>query len=359
VLGRLGLNSSHDFVRRIPKCAGMHIRVAKEQQVPKIFVSRRIPDKGLNVLWDAFGREAVTIYPEDRVIPREELLKGVRGVDALLCILTDAINDEVLEAAGPQLRIVANFAVGYNNIDVPACTKRGVPVTNTPGVLTETTADLTFAILMGIARRLGEGERIVRTKSWTGWGPMQLLGTDVYGKTLGVFGMGRIGQAVARRATGFNLRVIYTSRSPLEPGLEKSLNATRVDKAALLEQSDFLSIHCPFTPETRHSFGEAEFKAMKKTAYVINTSRGPVVDEKALAAALKSGEIAGAALDVFEEEPKIHDALFARENVLLIPHLGSATLETRGMMGFIAATNVVELLSGRRPPNCVNPEVLG
>lgn len=326
--------------------------------MPKIFVSRQIPDKGLQVLFDAFGKDAVTVYPHDKVISRAELLEGVKGVDALLCILTETIDAEVLDAAGPQLKIVANFAVGYNNIDVPAATARKVPITNTPGVLTDTTADLTFAILLGIARRLGEGERMVRANAWTGWGPMQLLGTDVYGKTLGIYGAGRIGQAVAKRALGFSMRTLYSSRNRLPQDIESSLNLSYVSREQLLAESDYVSIHCPLTPETRHSFGAAEFKAMKSTSYLINTSRGPVVDEKALAVALKAGDIAGAALDVFEEEPKIVPELFVLENVMLIPHLGSATLDTRGMMGFIAATNVVARLRGQRPPNCVNPEVL-
>jgi len=326
--------------------------------MPRIFVARRVPDAGLNLLYDAFGKDSVTVFPEDRIISRDELLAGVKGADAILPILTDRIDGDVLDAAGPQLRIVANFAVGYNNIDVPAATARKVPVTNTPGVLTDTTADLTFALILAVARRIGEGERMVRARQWPGWGPMQLLGADVYGKTLGIFGMGRIGQAVAKRAAGFDMNILYTNRNRLDAAAEQRLNARYVDKATLLAESDFVSIHCPLLPETTHAFGEGEFGAMKNTAYLINTSRGPVVDEAALVNALRHGAIAGAGLDVYEHEPALHEGLYSCENAVIAPHLGSATLETRGKMASIAATNIVARLRGQRPPNCVNPETL-
>ncbi|NUM54207.1 MAG: D-glycerate dehydrogenase [Candidatus Hydrogenedentes bacterium] len=325
----------------------------------RIFVARQVPDAGLNLLYDAFREDSVDIFPEDRIISREELLAGVKGADAILPILTDKIDGEVLDAAGPQLKIVANFAVGYNNIDVPAATARRIPVTNTPGVLTETTADLTFALILAVARRIGEGERMVRARQWSGWGPMQLLGSDVFGKTLGIFGFGRIGKAVARRARAFDMRILYTSRDPVDPELEHEFHTRPVDKATLLAESDFLSVHCPLTPETTHAIGSQEFKLMKKTAYLINTSRGPVVDEAALVDALRTGEIAGAGLDVYEHEPALHEGLYACENAVIAPHLGSATLETRGKMATIAATNIIARLRGERPPNCVNPEVLG
>lgn len=324
----------------------------------RIFVARRVPDAGLNLLYDAFGKESVTVFPEDRIISREELLAGVKGADAILPILTDKIDGEVLDAAGPQLKIVANFAVGYNNIDVPAATARRIPVTNTPGVLTETTADLTFALILAVARRMGEGERMVRARQWPGWGPMQLLGSDVYGKTLGIFGMGRIGQAVAKRAIGFDMKILYTNRNRLDTATEQQLHARYVDKATLLAESDYISIHCPLMPETTHAFSAPDFAAMKKTAYLINTSRGPVVDEAALVDALHKGEIAGAGLDVYEHEPELHDGLYSCENAVIVPHLGSATLETRGKMASIAAKNIIARLRGERPPNCVNPEVL-
>lgn len=326
--------------------------------MPRIFVSRQIPDAGLNLLYDAFGRDSVDVFPHDRIIGRDEFLAGVKGADAILPILTERVDAEVMDAAGPQLQIIANFAVGYNNIEVAAATQRRIPVTNTPGVLTETTADLTWALILAVARRIGEGERIVRAQQWPGWGPMQLMGSDVFGKTLGIFGFGRIGKAVARRARAFDMNVLYTSRDTVDPEIDHEYHARAVDKDTLLAESDFVSIHCPLMPETTHAFGHAEFKAMKKSAYLINTSRGPVVDEAALAAALKAGDIAGAGLDVYENEPSVHPGLFECENAVIIPHLGSATLETRGKMAFIAATNIVARLRGERPPNCVNPEVL-
>ncbi|MDZ4857539.1 MAG: D-glycerate dehydrogenase [Candidatus Hydrogenedentes bacterium] len=324
----------------------------------RIFVARRIPDTGLDMLYEAFGKKNVTVFPEDRIITREELLAGVKGADAILPILTDRIDGEVLDAAGPQLRIVANFAVGYNNIDMPAATSRKIPITNTPGVLTDSTADLTFALILAVARRIGDGERMVRANEWSGWGPMQLLGSDVFGKTLGIFGMGRIGQAVARRASGFGMIILYTNRTRLDPLTENELRARYTDKATLIAESDFLSLHCPLTPETRHAFGAMEFAAMKKSAYLINTARGPIVDEAALVKALELEDIAGAGLDVYENEPVIEPGLRLCEKVVLLPHLGSATHETRGKMAAIAATNIIARLRGERPPNCINPEVL-
>ena len=324
--------------------------------MPTVFITRRIPAAGIRLLHETLGEANVHVAPQDGVISDEALLAGVKGVDALLPILTDPIDAAVMDAAGPQLQIIANYAVGYNNVDVAAATERGIVVTNTPGVLTETTADLAWALLMMAARRLGEAERFLRGSKWAGWGPMLLLGVDVHGKTLGIFGMGRIGQAVARRAKGFNMRVIYFD--PANPAVPEELNATAVDKATLLAESDFISIHCLLLPETRHAFGAAEFKAMKASACLVNTSRGPVVDEKALAAALESGELFAAALDVFEEEPKVHPDLLDCQNVVLIPHLGSATEETRGKMAEIAAQNIVARLNGETPPNCVNPEAL-
>ncbi|HPO14323.1 MAG TPA: D-glycerate dehydrogenase [Candidatus Hydrogenedentes bacterium] len=326
--------------------------------MPAIFVTRRIPERGLNMLRVAFGPENVRVAPQDGVIERKDLVEGVRGVDALLCILTDSIDAEVMDAAGPQLKIIANYAVGYNNIDVAAATQRRIPVTNTPGVLTETTADLAWALLMAAARRLGESERLLRAGRWAGWGPMLFLGVDIHGKTLGIYGMGRIGQAMARRAKGFDMRVIYHDQTPIAQELEQQLNAAYVDKAALLAESDFLSIHCPLTPETRHAFGEAEFKAMKPTAVIINSARGPIIDEKALAHALNNNVIFAAGLDVFEDEPAIHPDLLECQNAVLIPHLGSASQETRGRMAEIAAANILARLNGQTPPACVNPEIL-
>lgn len=322
----------------------------------RVFVCRRIPEPGLQVLRDAFGEAAVAVAPQDAPIGRTALIEAVPGIEALLPILTDMVDGAVMDAAGASLRIIANYAVGYNNVDVEAATARGIAVTNTPGVLTETTADTAWAILMMTARRFGEAERFLRASKWAGWGPTLLLGVDVHGKTLGIFGMGRIGQAMARRALGFDMRVIYCD--PGAPELDPGLSATRVDKATLLAESDFVSIHCPLGPETTHAFGAAEFRAMKRSACLINTARGPVVDEEALVEALKSRTIYAAGLDVFEKEPEVHPGLLECENAVLIPHLGSATEETRGKMASIAAGNIVARLNGKRPPNCVNPEVL-
>ncbi len=326
--------------------------------MPQVFVTREIPERGLSMLYNAFGAEHVTVAPQDGAIERQALLEGVRGADALLCILTERIDDEVLDAAGPQLKIVANYAVGYNNIDVAAATARRIPVSNTPGVLTETTADLAWTLLMAAARRIGQGERYLRAGEWKGWGPMQLLGQDIHGATLGIYGMGRIGQAMAERARGFRMRVIYTDVEPLPAEQEQALGATFVDMPGLLAQSDFISIHCPLTPGTTHAFGTPQFAAMKRSAVLVNTARGPVIDEAALAEALKSGEIFAAGLDVFECEPAIHPGLLACENAVIIPHLGSASFETRSRMAEIAASNVVARLQGKTPPTCVNPEVL-
>jgi glyoxylate reductase len=267
------------------------------------------------------------------------------------------VDRELLDAAGPNLRIVANVAVGYDNIDVPACTERSVAVTNTPGVLDETTADFTWTLLMAVARRLVEGDRLARSGEWRQWNLDQLCGTDVWGKTLGIIGFGRIGRAVARRATGFRMRVIYysTTRAPVE--VERELNAEYMERDRVLEEADFLSLHVPLRVDTRGLMGPAELAKMKRTAFLINTTRGPVVQEAALVAALEQGTIAGAALDVFEREPLISEGL-RRENVVLAPHLGSASVETRTRMATIAVENVIALFSGKRPPTILNPEVL-
>ncbi len=327
-----------------------------EKNKPKIFITRMLPERGLNLLFQNFGRENVKIYLGETPIPYEELLKEVLGMDALLCLLTDKIDEKVMELAGPQLKIIANYAVGFDNIDIAEATKRKIVVTNTPGVLTETTADLAWALLMASARRLGEGERLVRASQWAGWNPTLLLGVDIYGKTLGIFGMGRIGQAVARRAKGFNMRILYYDIQ--EQSLPKDLEATKVDKDTLLKESDFITIHCPLTRSTYHAFGLEEFKKMKRTACIINTSRGPVIDEEALVQALNKGLIFSAGLDVFEKEPEIHPDLLNCPNAILIPHLGSASVETRSRMAEIAAQNIIARLNGQIPPNTVNPEAL-
>ena len=288
--------------------------------------------------------------------PREEVLRRVKDTEALVCLLTEKVNDELLQAA-PKLKIAANVAVGFDNIDVAACTKRGVVATNTPGVLDETTADFAWTLLMAVARRLVEGDGLARSGNWKGWDLDQLVGTDVWGKTLGIVGFGRIGKAMARRAAGFQMKVIYTDAVRAAPNVEKELGAEYRDMNALLAEADFISVHTPLLPETRGLFNAEKFGRMKRTAFLINTSRGPVVNEGDLVAALESGKIAGAALDVFEKEPGIHPEL-RRANVVLAPHIASASLETRTKMAVMAAENVVALLQGRRPANILNPEIL-
>jgi glyoxylate reductase len=298
----------------------------------------------------------VEYWTQPERISKEELFRRVSDKEGLVCLLTEKVDEELLRAA-PKLRIAANVAVGFDNIDVPACTKRGVVATNTPGVLDETTADFAWTLLMAVARRIGEGEQLARSGNWKGWDLDQLVGTDVWGKTLGLVGFGRIGRAVARRAAGFQMKVIYTDaiRAPLD--VEKELKAEYRDFNGVLTEADFVSVHVPLLADTRGLFDGAKFSRMKPTAFLINTSRGPVVDEAALVHALDSGKIAGAALDVYENEPFIHAGL-KRPNVVLAPHIASASLETRTKMASIAAENVVALFKGRRPPNMLNPEVL-
>jgi glyoxylate reductase len=288
---------------------------------------------------------------------REEFLNRVAGKDALISLLTEKIDREMLDIAGPNLRIVANVAVGFDNIDVPACTERKVAVTNTPGVLDETTADFAWTLLMAVARRLVEADNMARSGAWKKWNLDQLCGTDVWGKTLGIIGLGRIGRAVARRARGFGMRVLYNSTTRASAEIENELNAQFVSRDAVFEQADFVSLHVPLTAATRGLVGPAELARMKRTAFLINTTRGPVVQEAALIDALERGSIAGAALDVFEREPIIPDGL-RRNNVVLAPHLGSASVETRTRMALIAVENAVAFFAGRRPPTILNPEVL-
>lgn len=287
---------------------------------------------------------------------RDEVVRRVKDKEGLICLLTERVNEELLRAA-PKLRIAANVAVGYDNIDVEACTKRGVVATNTPGVLDETTADFAWTLLMAVARRLGEGEALARSGNWKGWNLDQLVGTDVGGKILGLVGFGRIGQAVARRAAGFQMKVIYHDAMRPSEAVEKDLKAEYREFDTLLAESDFVSVHVPLMPETRGLFDAAKFSRMKATAFLINTARGPVVDEAALVHALESRKIAGAALDVYENEPFIHPGL-KRPNVVLAPHIASASLETRTRMACIAAENVTAIFKGQRPPNMLNPEVL-
>lgn len=319
-----------------------------------VYVTRRIPDAGMERLRAAVER--VDMNEEDRALSAAELLTAVRGRDAIVCLLTDRMDAAVMDAAGPRLKVIANFAVGYNNVDVEAATARHIAVTNTPGVLTETTADIAWTLLLSIARRAIEGDRAVRGGAWQGWEPLQFLGHEVHGGTLGIVGAGRIGHATARRAVGFDMRILYCSRTA-KPEWEHTLAAHRRDLDALLAESDFVSLHVPLTDETHHLIGAAQLARMKPTAYLINTSRGPIVNEPALVEALRAGTIAGAGLDVYEHEPKLTSGLAALDNVVLLPHIGSATRETRDKMALIAADNVLAALQILRPSNCVNPEV--
>jgi glyoxylate reductase len=323
--------------------------------MPRIFVTRRLPDGAMQALAEKFD---VQCNPHDRVLTREELLASVKGKDGVLPLLTDRIDSEVLEAAGSQLKIVANYAVGYNNIDVPACTKRGIPATNTPGVLTDTTADLAMALLLAVARKIAPADSYARAGKYQGWAPLLFLGTDVHHKTLGIMGFGRIGFALAKRAAAFDMKILYHDSVRANSGLEEKVGAKFVDKPTLLAQSDFVSLHVPLSPETHHFIGSPELAAMKSSAHLINTSRGEVLDEKALVKALQQGQIAGAGLDVFEFEPAIEKELTFMDNVVILPHIASASIETRTKMGLVAAENLISvLIEGRRPPNCVNPEV--
>lgn len=322
---------------------------------PRVFVTSKIPEQGLKILFDNFD---VQVSDYDGLISKKILIEKVKNIDGLLCLLADTIDKEIMEAAGPRLRIIANYAVGYNNIDVEEATKRGIMVTNTPGVLTETTADLAWALMMAVARRIVEGDKFVRAGRFRGWEPMLLLGTDLYGATLGIIGFGRIGQAVARRAIGFNMKVLYYSRSRVAKQIEEELKATYVDLNTLLKESDFVTLHLPLTKQTYHLIGEEQLKLMRKESYLINTARGPIVDEKALVKALKENWIRGAALDVFENEPQIEPELLELENVVLAPHIGSASYATRTKMSVMAAENIVKALKGEVPPNLVNMDVL-
>ena len=325
---------------------------------PLMFLTRRIPEPGLRLVCEAF---AVIGGEEDRPPAREELLRGVRGVDALLCLLSETIDDGVMEAAGPRLRVISNMAVGYDNVDVEAATKRGILVTNTPGVLTDATADLTWALILSTVRRVVEGDLMVQEGRFGQWSPFMLLGRAVAGATLGIVGMGRIGQAVARRSLGFDMRVLYTRISgPLAP---ESVPAGarweyRPGLDGVLSEADIVSLHVPLTEETHHLIGAPELALMRPGSYLVNTSRGPVVDEAALVESLEDGHLGGAGLDVYEREPDLAAGLTELDNVVLLPHLGSATVETRGRMAELAARNAIAAVRGERVVHMVNPQVL-
>lgn len=321
---------------------------------PSVLLTRRLPEEAMAFLE---ARTEISTNTEDRPIRREELLDGARGRHGIIPMLTDRIDDEVLDAAGDRLRVVSNYAVGYDNVDVDACTRRGVAVTNTPDVLTAATADMAWALALAAARRVVEGDRLTRARTPWSWAPTFMLGREVTGGVLGVIGFGRIGQAVAARGRAFDMDVRYASRTP-RPDVEDALGATHRPLDALLGEADLVSVHVPLTPQTRHLFGDDAFRSMKDTAVFVNTARGPVVDEAALARALRGREIFAAGLDVYEEEPRIHPDLLDLDTVVLAPHLGSATVETRTAMGLLAARNLLDVLERRRPAALLNPEVL-
>jgi glyoxylate reductase len=318
---------------------------------PKVFATRPLFPEARAILEETCE---VEYWARPERISREELLRLVKDKEGLVCLLTEAVNEELLHNA-TKLRIASNVAVGFDNIDVATCTKRGVLATNTPGVLDETTADFAWTLMMAVARRVAEGEALARSGKWPGWDLDQLVGTDVWGKTLGVVGFGRIGRAMARRASGFQMKVIYHDQLRVAADVEKELHAEYRDFNSLLAEADFVSVHVPLLPETRGMFNGPKFYRMKPTAFFINTSRGPVVEENGLVAALEAGKLAGAALDVYENEPFILPGL-KRANVVLAPHIASASLETRTKMSCMAAENVTALFRGQQPPNMLNPE---
>lgn len=319
---------------------------------PKILVTREVFDETLEYLAQHCEVDA---NQEDIAFDPEMLAQRLAGKAGVMCCLTDRIDGKMLERA-PALKAVANIAVGYNNIDVPACTARGILATNTPGVLDDSTADLAFALMLGAARRLTEVESYIRGGEWTGWRLKQWLGIDVHHATLGIIGMGRIGQVIARRAGGFEMKILYSNRNPVAKDIEKRLNATCVSRDDLLAQSDFVILQVPYSPETHHLIGAAELAKMKPSAILINSTRGGVVDDAALIAALKAGTIRGAGLDVFENEPRLNPAFLELKNVVLAPHIGSSTEATRRAMAMTAAKNLVAALTGGTPPNLLNPD---
>ncbi len=318
----------------------------------KVFVTRTIPAAGLDLIRAACD---VDLWPDELPPPRAALIERVRGVDGLLCLLTDPVDAAVMDAAGPGLRVISNHAVGFDNIDVAAATARGIPVGNTPGILTDATADFAFALLMAAARRVAEGDRFVRAGRWRTWGPELLLGPDVHGATLGLIGFGRIGQAVARRAAGFEMRILYFD--PTAPAADPALRAEAVNLETLLREADFVSLHVPLTPQTRGLLNRETLALMKPGAILINTARGPVVDPAALAEALREGRLFAAALDVTDPEPIPPDSpLLTLDNCLIVPHIASASIATRRKMSLMAAQNLIAGLQGEPLPHCVNPE---
>ena len=316
----------------------------------KIVVTGKIPEVALEKLKKS---HEVVSWGEETPISRDEMLKRVSGANVIVSLLTEKIDEEVLTSAGNDLKAVCNVAVGYNNIDVAACKNKNILVTNTPGVLTDATADIAMALILMTTRRLSEGERVIRNQDPWAWGMFYMLGSSIQNQTLGILGMGQIGIATALRAKSFGMKIIYTRRNRLEEKLEKELSAQYVSLDELLQQSDIVSLHCPYSTETHHLISDEQLSKMKKTSYLINTARGPIVNEEALANALINKTIAGAGLDVYENEPKVNEKLLKLDNVVLLPHLGSATVETRTAMATTAASNALEILSGNKPLNPV------
>lgn len=320
----------------------------------KIYVTRQIPEEGIRLL---SGVADVDVNPVDEPLPRAKLLEIAGQYDGVLGLLTDKIDKEFFDAA-TNLKGYANYAVGFDNIDVAEATRRGIPVSNTPGVLTDATAECAWALLFAVARHVVKADKVMRSGDWSGWGPLQFIGGDVTGKTLGIVGAGRIGTAMALMSKGFRMNVLYTSSSGRTNGvLEAELNARLVSFDELLKQSDYISLHMPLTPDTRHLFDASAFSMMKKTAYLINTARGPVIKEDDLVVALRSGEIAGAGLDVYEKEPAMAEGLADLDNVVVLPHVGSATVASRTDMAELAARNLIAMLKGEKPETCLNPEL--
>lgn len=322
---------------------------AENPKKPRVLVTRELPRSALDKLAAHFTLE---VNPKDKVMPKAEILERIKDKQALLCLLTDTIDKSIIEA-GSHLKVISNYAVGFNNIDVKEATKRNIPVCITPGILTETTADLTFALILSVMRQIVPADQYTREGLFKGWAPSLFLGTDVYGKTLGIIGMGRIGQAVCKRAHGFDMNVIYYSTKDLNLP-----NAGYVPLETLLKTSDIISLHMPLTPQTHHFISEKEFDLMKQTAFLINTTRGPTVDEKALLNALQTNKIAGAGLDVYENEPALTQGLTELKNVVLLPHIGSASLETRTKMATMAVENILAIFNGQKPKGIVNPETI-
>jgi glyoxylate reductase len=318
----------------------------------RVVVTGRIPAEGVEMLRSA-GHD-VWVWDEPTPIPRDTLLGAVVGAEAIVSLLTEKIDPELLDTAGSQLKVVANVAVGYNNIDVPACQERGVIATNTPGVLTDATADIAMALILMSTRRLAEGERVIRSGEPWQWGMFYMLGSAITGRRLGIVGMGAIGAATARRAKAFGMTIAYSNRNPVDSALATELGCERLDMDELLATSDIVSLHCPYSPATHHLIGAAQLATMKPTAHLINTARGPVIDEAALVEALQQRRIGGAGLDVFENEPQLAAGLAELDNAVLIPHLGSATIETRTAMATLAASNALAVLAGGTPPTPIS-----